>query len=173
MGLFSWLRRSGRRKDGDDPVRDALISAVRRSDVDEVEAICRQHAGLIFKKFESWRTVPEDVRGDPEALNAYAGMLLMVAQLYESAGHPELIALLTGDHEANPIVQWQRDLTEAQSLMDSGRAAEAVTLLHAVLERTRGLSGDGVAANKPRTLGSLGAAYFRAPGGCAGSGLDR
>src|SRR5258705_182256 len=46
--------------------------------------------------------------------------------------------------------------------MDGGRAGEAVGLLHAVLERTRGLTGNGVATNRGRTLGSLGAASFRA-----------
>jgi tetratricopeptide (TPR) repeat protein len=66
-----------------------------------------------------------------------------------------------GDDADNPIDRWQRDLTEAQSLMGSGCFAEAVTLLQTVLERTSGLSGDVVAAFKPQTLGSLGAAYFR------------
>ena len=56
------------------------------------------------------------------------------------------------------IVLEDHALTQAQSLMDAGHATEAVALLHGIVERTRGLTGEGVAVNMPRTLGSLGAA---------------
>jgi hypothetical protein len=140
---------------------DALIEAAYRQDSKALASLCAQHRTEIHRSFPVWRTVPAELRRDARAQDRYCKGLIAIASQFESSGDSSLIKLLMGDDADNPIVQWQRDLTEAQSLMDSGRAAEAVTLLHAVLERTRALSADGVAANKPRTLGSLGAAYFR------------
>jgi len=141
---------------------DALIEAAYRRDSKALASLCAQRRDEIRRRFPVWRTVPVELRRDAAAQDRYCKGLIAIASHFQSSGDSSLIQLLMGDRADNPLVQWQHDLTEAQVLLDGGRAAEAIALLHAVLERTRGLSGDGVTANKPRTLGSLGAAYFRA-----------
>ncbi|MCD6051007.1 MAG: hypothetical protein K0Q55_2410 [Verrucomicrobia bacterium] len=140
----------------------ALIEAAHRRDAKALARLCAQHREEIHRSFPAWQTVPAEVRRDPAAQDRYCQGLIAVASHFQQTGDSSLIELLRGDDADNPLVQWQQDLAQAQSLMDGGRAPEAINLLHAVLERTRGLSGDGVTNNLPRTLGSLGAAYFRA-----------
>ena len=159
MGLFDIFKR---KPPLPAKLPDALIEAAYRQDSKSLTALSALHQEEIRRSFPTWRTVPAELRRNPAAQDRYCKGLIAIASHFESFGDSSLIQLLMGDEADNPIVRWQRDLTEAQSLMDRGRADEAVMLLHAVIQRTRGLSGDGVTEYKPRTFGSLGAAYFRA-----------
>lgn len=159
MGLFDIFKRQPPLSTG---LPAALIEAAYRQDAKAFASLCAQHRDEIHRSFSGWSTVPEEVRRDAAAQDRYCKGLIAIASHFESSGDSSLVQLLMGDDADNPLVQWERDLTEAQSLMDGGRPAEAVTLLHAVLERSDGLTGDGVAIHMPRTFGSLGAAYFRA-----------
>ena len=158
MGLFDIFKR---RPPLPTELPEALIEAVYRRDGKALASLCAQHRNEIHRLFPVWRRLPEEWPRDPAALEKYSKGLSAVACYFESSGDSSLIQMLC-DEADNPLVQWERDLTEAQSLMDGGHATEAITLLHAVLERTRGLRGHGLAAFKPRTLGSLGIAYFQA-----------
>lgn len=159
MGLFDIFKRQPPLPT---ELPDALIEAAHRQDSTALASLCMQHRDEIVRSFPVWRTVPMPSRSDAAAQSRYCQGLIAIASFFETSGDSSLIQLLMGDDADNPLVLWERDLTQAQSLMDGGRATEAITLLHAVLERTSGLTGDGVAVHRPRTLGSLGAAYFRA-----------
>ena len=141
---------------------EALIEAAYRQDSKTLARLCTLHRDEILRSFPVWRTVPAQLRSDAAAQSRYCTGLIAIASFFETAGDSSLIQLLIGDDADNPVVLWERDLAQAQALMDCGRTTEAVELLHAVLERTRGLTGEAVAAYQPKTLGSLGAAYFRA-----------
>jgi hypothetical protein len=158
MGLFSLFRRKPARPP---ELLEALIAAANQPDAMALAGLCARHRDEICRLFPTWRTIPDHLRFDPAAQHRYCRGLIAIAAHFESFGDPSLIRLLTGDAKDNPLVQWQQDLTDAQALIDNGRAAEAVVLLRAVLERTRDFAGDGVSMNLPRTLGTLGVAYYR------------
>jgi tetratricopeptide (TPR) repeat protein len=159
MGLFNIFKRQPPLPA---ELPEALIEAAYRQDSKALASLCEQHRDEIFRSFPAWRTVPMPLRKDAAAQDRYCKGLIAIASFFEGSGNSSLIQLLMGDEADNPLVLWERDLASAQSLIDSGHAADAIALLHSVIERTQELSGDGVAKNMPRTLGSLGAAYFRA-----------
>ena len=159
MGLFDIFKRQAPLPAA---LPDALIEAAYRKDSKALASLCAQHREEIHRCFPEWKTVPAHVRQDAAARDKFCRGLVAVAAHFENLGDPSLIKLLMGNEADNPLLQWQRDLTEAQALLDSGRATDAVALLHKVIERTQGLAGDGVTEYMPKTFGSLGAAYFRA-----------
>ncbi len=159
MGLFDFFKRKPQL-----PVNlpEVLIEAAHGQDAKALARLCTQHRDEIYRSFSKWTTVPLQFRNDAEELSRYCEGLIAVASFFQSSGDSTLLRLLQGDDADNPLVLWERDLTRADQLMDEGRAAEAISLLHAVLDRTRELTGSGAESHMPRTLGSLGAAYYRA-----------
>lgn len=77
-------------------------------------------------------------------------------------GDPILIQLAMGDATNNPIIRWDQDLASAQSLLKAGRYGQAIDFLSSMLQQMEGMSGTAVAEYMPKTLGSLGTAYYRA-----------
>ena len=159
MGRFDFFKRKPQL-----PVNlpEVLIEAAHRQDAKALARLCTQHRDEIYRSFSEWKTVPLQFRNDAEELNRYCEGLIAVASFFQSSGDSALLRLLQGDDADNPLVLWERDLTYAGQLMDEDRAAEAIGLLHAVLDRTRELTGSGAESHSTRTLGSLGAAYYRA-----------
>jgi hypothetical protein len=160
MGLLDFFKRKPSLPPSD--LREALISAVEKQDHETLSRLCKQFQQAILAEFPNWRTVPAEIRSDPIARDRYCQGLIAVASFFEQAGDPSLIALMIGDQATNPILEWERDLTSAQSLIDGGEPQRAVDSLLATLDRTKGLRGSGVNHNLPRTFGMLGVAFFRA-----------
>jgi tetratricopeptide (TPR) repeat protein len=161
MDLFDWWKRRDRRTAEADSVRDALISAVRRSDLDELVRLCNQHAALIFNSFKTWQRVPPGIRDNQDARNTYGQMLIRIGQLFESAGHPELLASLMPEDADNPIVRWRSGSLEARQLSEAGRYQESNALLHQILEEMKGAWGSAIDEYRPKIYGWLGTNYFR------------
>lgn len=159
MGLFDFFKR---KPAAPLDLPEALIDAVARRDSKALGALCEEHRDEIRRSFPTWRKVPDSVRSDPTALDRYCNGLIAVAQAFQQAGDPSLMALFLGNEADNPMLGWERDLKTAQSHIDNQRPGEAVELLRSVLDRTLGIKGTGVDHYPPRTYGMLGVAYFRA-----------
>ena len=165
MALFDLFKR---RAAAPTDLRSTLIATVAREDWEGLAKLCEQHRDEIRAGFPDWKTVPAEVRRDPEAQGRYAKTLIAVAQLFAQAGDNRLIALLMGNQADNPIAVWQRALATAQTLLDQGQSQEAADLLQSSLLKSEGLSGDAVTHYLPRLHGMLGVALFRA-GDAAGA----
>src|SRR5689334_20484434 len=100
MAIFDFLKR---RPIPPDDLRAELVAAVAREDWDSLTALCDRHQDAIREAFPAWKTVPLEVRRDPEAQARYARTLITVAQLFEQAGDGSLIAMLMGNQADNPI----------------------------------------------------------------------
>jgi tetratricopeptide (TPR) repeat protein len=141
--------------DDPDAVFRLLCDAVARNDGDVLVALCRQHARTIVDHFGVWRTVPESMRGDPQIVARRAGTLIRVAQLFEQAGHPGLMALLVGNAEDNPLLEWERVGVELQRLAKMGdprQGLAAASALVASIEAS-GVSGPGFLSTRAKARG--------------------
>lgn len=153
-----------------DQIRDLLFDAIARGDSDALTTAVTTHETTILDAFASWRTVPDALREDPAGLQRYANGLIGIAQLFHQRGRPELLALLTGSAEDNPIEAWRETLSQANELREQLRLAEAVALLTDLLIDTRELAGSGVDTLRPPTYGLLGDLQFHR--GQAADGLE-
>jgi tetratricopeptide (TPR) repeat protein len=143
-----------------DELRQRLFEAA--GDADRLEELCARHRNAILAHFHSWRKLPQGVREVPPLAERYVAGMVAVARVFaERMGRPELMNLLTGPPESNPLLRWQHDLAEAQRRMEGLQYAEATALLTECLERGRGMQGSGVAAYLPVTLGMLGQCQFQ------------
>jgi tetratricopeptide (TPR) repeat protein len=155
--LFGWVG-WGKPPEPDD-LRQQLLAAQGPA---ALRRLCRRHAKLIRQHFPGWRTVPEQVRANPDQAQHYMDGLVAVAQTFaNSLGDPALMQLLLGPPGSNPMERWHKRLDEARQLMEDLRYRDAATLLTDLLIDVRGLKGSGVDAFMPATLGSLGECYFQ------------
>jgi hypothetical protein len=141
--------------DDPDAVFRLLSDAVARNDGDAFVALCQQHARTIIDHFGSWRTVPESMRDDAEIVARRGNTLIKVAQLFEQSGHPGLMALLVGNDDDNPLLQWERAGLEVQRLAKIGdprQGLAAATALLASIEAS-GASGPGFLSNRAKARG--------------------
>ncbi len=146
-----------------DELRRLLLDAAAGDDLDMLERLCREHEEAILAHFPQWRTMPPGVRDVPPLAERYGQGLVAIAQCFEQRlGRPELLRLLMGTPENNPLARWQRTLDQAQKLMEEVRFAEAASLLTDCFIDVRGLKGSGVAAYLPVTFGLLGECHFQA-----------
>ena len=143
-------------------LRDKLLDAVARQDGEGLAALCERHQDEIRAAFISWKQIPDDVRGDPEAQTRYAQGLIAVAQLFERVGDGSLLTALMGGAADDPIAAWERALATARSLLEQGQSQEAADLLRSTLLRTGSLEGEEAVHLRPRSFGMLGVALFRA-----------
>jgi hypothetical protein len=160
MGFFDFFKRRRPPAPGAGNLLDQLIDAADRKDFAALGRLCEQNERAILEAFPAWQTVPREIRDDPIARDRYVNGLVTIAQAFEHAGNPSLIARLTGDEDNNPLLAWERDLASAQAMIDRGQAEDAVRLLNAVLERTKEYRGTGVNHFLPRTFGMLGIALY-------------
>jgi hypothetical protein len=156
---MDWLKRKAKGYSSAS-LRDALFAAILRGDADEFTDLCQRTAPLILQFFPDWTKAPDDVRNDPRMANAWAQCLLTIAQAFESAGRPELLATLMGG-EDNPIVRWENSLAKANRLSDVGEYPESSRLLEDVLREMEGASGSAVDRYRPKIYGQLGVNAFR------------
>jgi tetratricopeptide (TPR) repeat protein len=151
-----------RRPSSPEGVREALFEAVARGDDTLLAELAAEHEAIVLQHFGAWQRVPEAVRLDPASVQAYAHGLIGVAQHFaEMRGRPELLTRLAGPAEDNPIVRWQRALSEADARMQDGDYRAATEIVRAALEKAKGLTGSGVDALLPVTLGRLGTCLFQ------------
>jgi tetratricopeptide (TPR) repeat protein len=162
VGLFDFLF-GPRLPAVSDPeqLKKLLFAAVWAGDQRRLAGLCRSHQDLIRSSFPEWRKVPEALRGQGAEMQRYAHALVTVAQHFaERLGKPDLLNLLVGSEESNPLHQWRERLDKARARMTELRYADAIQELADALIDVRGLTGSGVDRFLPMTYGYLGESYF-------------
>jgi len=137
----------------------ALLDAVERQDASALMSLINENSDAIRKQFRSWITVPETIREDPAAVDRYGRTLFVVASLFEQSGDSSLKNYWTDKRRG--LVEWQKEMERASGLIDSSQAAEAIPILHAVLEQMTGMTGPGADSMRARGLGRLGIALWK------------
>lgn len=157
MKLFRrwWTGRHNGDGEGPDAVLSLLIDAVARNDGKRFGSLCRQHAQAILDHFVDWRRVPEGIRDDLEKVGRRATTLMRIAQAFEQAGHPELMALLVGDLENNPVMQWDRALVDMKRSANAGDPQDGLAAVSAFLMslQASGVSGPGFLSARAKARG--------------------
>ena len=144
-------------------LQDLVFGAVASGDAAKAEAVCRAERDAIAAAFPGWCKVPDELRGDPDALRRYASCLITTARLFEERlGDRSLIEQLRGGAGGdNPLDAWQRELAAAREEMTALRYAEAAARVSRLLDATRELAGSGADQLRPITLGFLGECAFQ------------
>jgi len=137
----------------------ALLDAVERQDASALMSLINENSDAIRKQFRSWITVPETIREDPAAVDRYGRTLFVVASLFEQSGDSSLKNYWTD--KSRGLVEWQKEMERASGLIDNSQAAEAIPILHAVLEQMTGMTGPGADSMRARGLGRLGIALWK------------
>jgi hypothetical protein len=127
-----------------------------------LERLARTNQTAILEHFRSWQHVPDAVRADPSAIQGYVHCMVAIAQTFaEKLGRPELMAVLAGPPQSNPLAKWQATLRQTRELMDALRYPEARAILTDALIDSRGMSGTGVDTYLPITHGYVAEAHFQ------------
>jgi tetratricopeptide (TPR) repeat protein len=143
-------------------LRAALFDAIARKDGATFGQLANAHAETILANFSTWTKVPEAVRPNPEAVQAWVNAMIVLAETFERAGQPQLMALLRGGARGpNPMERWAAVFGEADAHVAAGRFREAIAQLEQLLSDMGGFSGTGVDEYRPKVYGALGVAYFR------------
>jgi tetratricopeptide (TPR) repeat protein len=138
-----------------------LFDAVKAGDQRKLAGLCRGNEETIRTHFPQWRKVPEPLLGQSAEVQRYVQALLTVAQHFaDRLGKPDLLQLLLGNQQSNPLHQWHDRLESARKLMAELRYPEAIQALSDLLIDFRGLQGSGVDRFLPITFGRLGECYF-------------
>ena len=148
-----------------DQLRERLFDAVASGDGAALEQGCNGHREAIVANFKDWKTVPAEVRKDPQAVQRWGNGLLQVALFFaQTLNDPQLLQLLTGGGQGgrNPIEDWQARIKSARALIDENRFTEAATDLERLLGEVSGLQGSAVTKLLPLTEEYRGEAYFGA-----------
>jgi len=140
-------------------IRAALFAAILAENRDAFIKICNDHAELIFQQFDEWAHSPH-VDG-PEETEAWVHCLSTIAQSFEAAGYTQLMGILRGDRDDNPITRWENSFARAHQLSESGQTRDCINLLLPILDEMEGTHGTAVDAFRPKVLGVLGVSYFR------------
>jgi len=138
------------------PVLDRLLGAYQRGDRDAFVATCSTQAALLVERGADWSRVPMPMRDDREATEFWVQLALTTAQVLDELGHPQPLALLTGEKDS-PILTWQRALARATRLAEAGRWDESDALIVECLASMEGSSGPAVDDLYPKSVGLLGA----------------
>jgi len=129
---------------------------------EDLETLIVANLHQMLTAFPAWRTVPAQVREDPEAASRYVSRLILVAQLLDTLGHPGPLRALQGDREENPIHRWRWAFAQSQALADAGDHADSIEVLTSLLSELGRVSGSAVDDLRPKVLGALGTAWFQA-----------
>ena len=109
-----------------------------------------------LRPFRTWRVVPEPIRDDTENASIVTReRSCKVARLFEHVDHPELMALLVGDEQSNPMLEWDRallDLKRQAKMGDPRDGLSAAAALVASLQ-TSGVSGPGLLSARAQVRG--------------------
>ncbi|MBB5872749.1 hypothetical protein F4553_006183 [Allocatelliglobosispora scoriae] len=136
-------------------LRDMLINLYAMGARDQFVQLLEPQLETVDRAFRTWARVPEQIRDDQQAVNAWVQALSTIAQVMDQAGYPGPMAVLTGG-SANPIEQWHRAYAEAQRLAAIGEFAAGTDLLTGVLAEMSQVSGTAVDDFAPKVHGLLG-----------------
>jgi hypothetical protein len=136
-------------------IRDAFV----RQDDTRLASLCNENLEEIVENFGSWLRVPEEIRSDRAAVDAWVQSLILIAQMFEGAGFPELMQQLSGRGN-NPIDHWTSAFAKAHQLVKTGQYQEAVALLRSCVPEIHEASGDFVDEMRPKMYGLIGKALF-------------
>jgi tetratricopeptide (TPR) repeat protein len=145
----------------DTALRDAVITAASSKDFATLATLCKANTQAIRGSFEDWLICPAEIKDNAAAMQRYVEGLFLVATLFKQLGDETLMRAITTPDE-NPMSGWEGDLKEAERLVEAGHPAGAATLLEATLASTEGMRGTGIDHYRPRILGRLGIALYRA-----------
>ena len=146
---------------GDGSLRAALFAAVVRRDADELAELCARNLDEIVAEFASWTRVPEEIRGDQEAAQAWAQSVIAIAQQLAALGRPEPLASISGDGDDSPLDRWYDGFAEATNLADAGERQASMSIVLAILDEMQGTFGPDVDYVRTKAYGLLGTNLFR------------
>ncbi|MCI0408137.1 MAG: tetratricopeptide repeat protein, partial [Acidobacteria bacterium] len=144
-----------------DQLRDLLFEAARK-ERRQFERLCRANRAFILKHFPEWRMLPDTLPRDQASLKRYGDGLMAIACFFsDHLGHPELVRVMQGDPETDPLKEWGAGFRTALQLMEEARYAEARDRLSSLIDHLRGLQGVGLDRNLALTLGRLGECHLQ------------
>ena len=85
MGLLESLG-FGKKRLAESELLQALLEARRQGDMRRLTKLCRDHVDVIIAAIPRWQKPPDEVTGNPRALNDYIQTLGIVAELLREAG---------------------------------------------------------------------------------------
>jgi len=142
-------------------LRDLLFEAARKNR-QQFERLCRANRPFILKHFPEWRKLPAALPLDQASVQRYGDGLMAIACFFaDHLGHPELVRVMQGDPETDPLKQWNSGFQQALRLMEEARYAEARDRLSGLVTHLRGLQGFGFDRNLALTLGRLGECHLQ------------
>jgi hypothetical protein len=103
VGAFDWFSRRAAPGPPAD-LREALMAAVSGKDGDALAHLIDANSEAIRKAFAEWKTVPVEIRNDPDALERYPQTMFTVASVFERSGDASLMTQLGRN---SPIEQWR------------------------------------------------------------------
>ena len=104
--------------------------------------------------------VPESLRTDQNAVSLYGTGLISVARWFEANGDSQLIKLLQGNNNSNPIDVWEKRFGEAEKCKLSGQYVEAIKILEQLVQDMKKCKGTAVDQYLTMIYGALGENYF-------------
>jgi tetratricopeptide (TPR) repeat protein len=161
MDFFSKIfRRSGKSSDSDELMK-ALFKMAAEND-ERLPAVCAENSEAILASFSSWRKIPEKIRQNQAAVQYHANGLITIATIFaEQFGHPELIEMLQGPADRNPVSQIQNRLHECQSLINQLRYEDALSCAQELLLTLLRTEGTASARYLPFAYGYMGESMFQ------------
>jgi tetratricopeptide (TPR) repeat protein len=142
-------------------LRDRLITAVKENEEQHFAELCGQHADQIAREFPNWKTVPVEIRNDREQSRFYVRTIIAIAQAFNAAGNPQLLAQLQTPDAQNPAVKWNEQIEQAKKLLKEWKLSEAIEVAQAALIDNRKLAGDLAEHNNGLAQAILGHAHYR------------
>jgi hypothetical protein len=142
--------------EGSSPLYQALRATFDANDANAFNNLIRQRLNDIRAEFSSWQNVPAAISTDEAAASRYIQCLVAIAQAADALGEPVLMETLVGPDETNPIVQWNRRLSHAETLSNAGEYTESNDELTKVLDEMKGFTGNAIVQLRPKALGWLG-----------------
>jgi len=143
--------------------RDLLLQRLLAAEsAAQVEELVAANLEKILSAFPGWTTLPEPIRGDPQAINRYGNKLIQVAQILKAKGHPGPLRTLEGDRDTNPIRRWHEVFAQSQALAEAERYADSIEVLSSLLAELDQMSGSAVEDSRPKVFGALGTVWFKA-----------
>ena len=121
---------------------------------------CRRHAASLGEHCEEIRRVPEEIRDQPQAIQNYVNMLIMIAQDLQQRGDPRMMTAFTGTAATNPILKWQKLGGQLLTMLDEMRNEEMESQLRELIDEMSALRGTGKDDALPKLHGWLGTSLF-------------
>jgi len=122
--------------------------------------LSERHREAIVAEFRDWLVVPEPLRADTAATQAYVGAVVRIAQQLAEAGEPRPLGWLAGEGRDDPVARWQSQLANAQALTGAGSPEAAAGVLVALLDSLSEAGGPAVDDLATHARGALSAALL-------------